>query len=172
MNAVHHGLAALEAGIVAYGVIAVFVIVYFESLGAPLPGESALIAISALAAKGDVSIAQALLAVWAGAVLGDSTGYLIGRLGGRPLLQKHGPRVGLTSDRLATMERLFREKGAWIVLSARFVVLLRQLNGVIAGSVSMPWPRFLVANAIGAALWTAVWGLGPYLLADIVHRQL
>jgi membrane protein DedA with SNARE-associated domain len=55
-----------------------------------------------------------------------------------------------------------------IVATARFVVVLRQLNGVVAGSVAMPWPRFLLANALGAALWTTAWGGGSYLFADML----
>jgi len=99
-------------------------------------------------------------------VLGDSTGYAIGHFGGRPLLLRYGGYVKLTPERLGELERLFRRKGMWIVMGARFVAILRQLNGLIAGSVAMPWPHFLVANAIGAVAWVLVWGLGPYLAVD------
>ena len=53
------------------------------------------------------------------------------------------------------------------MFGARFVVLLRQLNGLIAGSMAMPWPRFFVANALGGAAWAALWVLGPYYFADL-----
>jgi membrane protein DedA with SNARE-associated domain len=53
--------------------------------------------------------------------------------------------------------RLFQRKGVWVVLTARFVVLLRQLNGLVAGSMRMHFPRFLMANAAGAALWVIIW---------------
>jgi membrane protein DedA with SNARE-associated domain len=59
-----------------------------------------------------------------------------------------------------------------MVLGARFVVVLRQLNGIVAGSVGMPWHHFVIANAIGAALWAGLWTLGPYYFADLFRRWL
>ncbi|MPZ37519.1 MAG: DedA family protein [Rhizobiales bacterium] len=156
----------IEPYIIAYGAMALFVIIYLESFGVPMPGESAVIAASVLATRGDLSIAHVMVAVFVGAVLGDSTGYLIGRYGGRTILERFGPRVGLTAQRLAQMQALFRAKGPFIVATARFVAILRQLNGVVAGTLAMPWLHFVAANAIGAALWTAVWTLGPYFFTD------
>ena len=57
-----------------------------------------------------------------------------------------------------------------MVLGARFVVVLRQLNGLVAGSVGMPWHHFVVANTIGAVLWAGLWTLGPYYFADAFRR--
>ena len=166
MQFVHDTLHLIESYIMAYGAMALFVIIYLESFGAPMPGESAVIAASVLATRGDLSIAHVMAAVFAGAVLGDSTGYLIGRYGGRALLERFGPRLGLTEERLARTEALFRSKGPYIVVTARFVAILRQLNGVVAGTLAMPWLHFVAANAIGAALWTALWTLGPYFFTD------
>ena len=81
----------------------------------------------------------------------------IGRAGGRPLLIKFGPKIGLNAERFERVERLFQRKGVWVVLTARFVILLRQLNGLVAGSMRMHFPRFLMANAAGGALWVSVW---------------
>jgi membrane protein DedA with SNARE-associated domain len=166
MHLVQNSVALIEPSIAAYGSLAVFVIIYFESLGAPLPGESLLVAISAIAARGDINLGHALAAAFFGAIFGDSTGYLIGRFGGRPLLLRFGPYIELTPERLGKLEAVFRSKGIWIVMSARFFAILRQLNGLIAGSVAMPWLHFLFANIIGAAAWVLVWGLGPYLAVD------
>src|SRR5262245_1897325 len=167
MHLFHEALALIEPYITAYGAVALFVIVWMESFGAPAPGESAVVAASVLAARGDLPIAHVMLAVFLGAILGDSTGYLIGHFGGRRLLVRFGPLVGLTPERFEKAETLFRAKGAYLVVVARFMVVLRQLNGVIAGALAMPWPRFLAANAVGAALWTLTWTLGPYLLTDL-----
>lgn len=161
-----HGLALIEPYIAAYGSFAIFVIIYFEALGAPLPGESALVAIAALATRGDVDLAHALIGAFCGAVLGDSTGYAIGHFGGRPLLLRYGSWIKLTPERLGKLEALFHKRGVWIVMTARFFAILRQLNGLVAGAVSMPWLHFLVANTIGAAAWVLVWGVGPYVAVD------
>lgn len=172
MHMLHEAMALIEPYIVAYGAYAIFVIIYLEALGAPLPGESLLVAVSALAARGDINLTHALIAAFCGAVLGDSTGYAIGHFGGRPLLLRYGHYVKLTPERLTKVEDLFRRRGMLIVVGARFLAFLRQLNGLIAGSMAMPWPRFLVANAIGAALWVLVWGLGAYWATDTVEALL
>jgi membrane protein DedA with SNARE-associated domain len=129
-----------------------------------LPGESLVIASSLLAARGDMHIVPLLGAIWSAAVLGDNVGYSIGLFGGRRLVLRYGARVGITEPRLQKVEGFFRRYGPEVVLVARFFAVLRQLNGLIAGTVAMPWPRFLLYNAIGAALWTTVWGLGAYVL--------
>ncbi|MGO4574073.1 DedA family protein [Microvirga sp. 2TAF3] len=162
----------IEPAIVAYGVLALFVILYFESFGVPLPGESALIIASLLAARGDLAIGHVFLASWLGAVFGDSTGYLIGRFGGRPVLRRFGYLVKLTPERLFHLEALAQKRGFFMVLTARFIVVLRQLNGLIAGSVGMPWHHFVVANAIGAALWAGLWSFGPYFFTDLFRRMV
>lgn len=168
---VHEGAAWIEGAVGAYGAIALFLILYGESFGLPLPGESALIAASLLASRGDLPVGHVFLAAWAGGVLGDSTGYLIGRYGGRRLIRRFGALVKLTPERLSRLEDTARRRGFLMVMTARFVVVLRQLNGLVAGSIAMPWPHFAVANALGAALWAALWSLGPYYFGD-VFRQL
>jgi membrane protein DedA with SNARE-associated domain len=165
----HDGAALIEPYLRQYGLMALFVTLYLESFGAPLPGESALVGTSLLAAHGDFAIGKVFLAAWTAAVLGDTTGYAIGHFGGRPLLQRYGNYVKLTPARLEYLEGLFSRHGAKIVVVARFVVLLRQLNGLVAGSMGMHWLHFLAANALGAAIWAGVWCFGPYLLGDLFH---
>ena len=172
MNFLHQGLAWIDPAIAAYGALALFGILYFESFGAPLPGESALIASSLLAVRGDLAIGHIFLAAWSGAVLGDSTGYLIGRFGGRKLLIRYGYFVKLTPERLSGLEARAQTGGFFMVLTARFIVVLRQLNGVIAGSVGMPWLHFVAANVIGAALWAGLWSFGPYFFTDTFRRLM
>lgn len=150
--------------VAAYGSLAVFIVIYLESMGAPLPGETLVVATSALAASGTINLTVALIAIFCGAVLGDSTGYAIGHYGGSRLLRRFGSYVKLTPERLDRLEGMFKRRGVYIVVTARFVVVLRQLNGLVSGAVHMPWWRFLIANVVGAALWTAAWGLGPYVI--------
>src|SRR3954453_10710387 len=96
--------------VTAYGVWALLVVLYLESLGAPLPGESALVASAFLASTGELLLTHVLLAGFIGAVAGDTTGYMIGRVGGRPLIIKFGPKIGLNAERFERVERLFHGK--------------------------------------------------------------
>ncbi|MBE0621064.1 MAG: DedA family protein, partial [Burkholderiales bacterium] len=136
-----------------YGYAALFTVLFTESFGLPLPGEAFLVVSSFLASQGQMSIAWVAAVATAAAVLGDNIGYGIGRWGGRKLVRRYGARVGITSGRMARTERFFSRFGPEVVIVARFIPLLRQLNGVVAGSARMPWKRFLAYNTIGAGLW-------------------
>lgn len=170
MTLLAHYLGPIEAFLRDYGYLAVFLGVFLESFGLPLPGESLVISSALVAAQGDYRITPLLAVIWLAAVLGDNLGYLAGHFAGRRLVLRYGAKVGITEARFARVEASFIRFGAAVVLFARFFVLLRQLNGLTAGTLSMPWWRFLLYNAVGAALWSAVWGLGVYLIGhDIPH---
>lgn len=147
-----------------YGPWVLFLIIFLESLGAPVPGETGLIASGLLAAAGQVNVFFVLGVAFLAAVLGDSTGYAIGHFGGRKVLIRIGKRVKLTPARLKKFEDLLNSRGFYFVVVARFIVVARQLNGIIAGSGKMRFYKFLTANIIGAALWSLVWGGGPYAI--------
>jgi len=150
--------------VVDYGYIAVFLGILLEDFGLPTPGETMLIAGSVAASHGSLNIYWLLFIAWLGAVIGDSIGYLIGATGGHRLLVRYGGRIGITLERLQQVEEFFARYGDIVVLFARFVVILRQFNGIVAGSLEMPWPRFFLYNAIGAALWVGFWGGLTYWL--------
>ena len=159
-------VAGLEHFVRHYGVAAVMVILAFEALGAPLPGETLLIFASILAGRGEMSLPALLIFAWAGAVMGDNVGYLIGRSLGRAAVARYGAKIGLTATRYNAVEGVFARYGAATVVFARFVNVLRQLNGVVAGTLGMNWWRFLLFNALGGALWVATWVLGAYYLGE------
>ncbi|MCI0466089.1 MAG: DedA family protein, partial [Beijerinckiaceae bacterium] len=141
-------LGSLAPFIQEYGVLAVMVILTFESIGIPLPGESLLIVASVLAARGDISLPALMLSAWAGAVSGDNIGYLLGRRFGRALILRWGAKIGITAGALAKVETVFARYGALTVAFARFLNVLRQLNGIVAGIAKMEWKRFLFFNAL------------------------
>jgi len=157
-----------------YGYAAVAGALLLESFGLPLPGETMLIAGAALAAEGELHLAPLLICAWLAAVLGDNVGFAIGRFGGRALVVRYGARIGITESRFASVESFFHRFGGQVVLVARFFALVRQLNGIVAGTAGMGWWRFLAYNAAGAALWVSAWGFGVYYfgqsLAHVVAR--
>ena len=173
-----HQLAALGPWIHHYGVAAVFLILTFESLGIPVPGESLLVVAAVLAGRGEISLPGLIFSAWVGAVIGDNIGYLGGRMLGHRLVWRYGGKVGLTAERLNKIETTFARYGPVTVVFARFVNVLRQLNGVIAGTMQMEWWRFLTFNALGGALWVLAWvAAGFYLgshgadIAVLVHKS-
>ena len=164
MTELNHIVGVMAPWLHAYGSAAVFVILLFESLGLPLPGESLLVVAAILAGRGDISFPVLLLSAWGGAVAGDNVGYVIGRTLGSALLHRYGRKVGIKPESLQKVEAAFARYGAVAVGVARFINILRQLNGVVAGALEMHWLKFLVFNALGGAVWVVAWTtVGFYL---------
>lgn len=151
-----------------FGYLAVFGGVFLESAGLPVPGETLLLSGAFFAHRGLLALPWVVGVAALAAVLGDNLGYLIGHRAGRPFVEHHGPRVGLTPGRLAAIDRLFARHGAQAVFLARFVTGVRVFAAVSAGVARIPWPRFLVWNAAGALVWSAAIGLAGYLLGETV----
>lgn len=140
-----------------YGYLAVAGFIFLEDFGVPLPGETIMIAAAVYAGTGRLNIVAVAVLAFVAAVLGDNVGYVIGRKGGRPLVLKVGRYVGLTHARLDKAERWFDDHGGKVVTVARFIEGLRQANGIVAGATGMHWAKFVLFNALGAALWVGLW---------------
>src|SRR3954451_22375411 len=140
-----------------YGYLAVVVLVMIEDFGVPVPGETVLLLGAVYAGAGRLNIALVVLLAVCGAVIGDSIGFAIGHFGGRRLAERYGRYVFLTPGRLDRATGFLDRHGGKVVTIARFVEGLRQINGIIAGTTGMRWRRFLLFNALGAALWVAAW---------------
>ncbi|MGW8063015.1 DedA family protein [Streptomyces ziwulingensis] len=137
-----------------YAVVAL--VIGLESLGIPLPGEIILVSAALLSSQhGGVDPLVLGACASAGAVIGDSVGYAIGRKGGRPLLARLGRRFPrhFSEGHIATAERSFRKWGVWAVFFGRFVALLRIFAGPLAGVLRMPYWKFLIANVLGGIVW-------------------
>ncbi|MFJ9019370.1 DedA family protein [Streptomyces sp. NPDC102259] len=137
-----------------YAVVAL--VIGLESLGIPLPGEIILVSAALLSSQhGGVNPVVLGACATAGAVIGDSIGYAIGRKGGRPLLAWLGAKFPrhFSEGHIATAERSFEKWGMWAVFFGRFVALLRIFAGPLAGVLHMPYWKFLIANVLGGIAW-------------------
>ena len=148
-----------------YGYTVVFVGVFLENTGLPVPGETALLAGAAMAHFGHLSLGWVIVTAIVGATLGDNLGFAIGRRKGRALVERHGWRIGLTRPRLAQFDRFFDRHGARTVFIARFITGLRVFGAVLAGASGLPWQKFLFYNAAGAVVWSIAVATAGYSLA-------
>ncbi len=161
----------IEGWLSEYGYIVVFVLVMLESLGLPVPGETALIAAALFAGStGNLAIEKVIIVAAAAAIIGDNIGFAIGRYGGAKVLVKYGHKVRLHEGRLRIGIWLFRHHGGKVVFWGRFVAVLRTYAAFLAGANRMSWPRFLVFNTAGGILWAVVFGLSYYLFGDVLER--
>jgi membrane-associated protein len=145
------------------------VIVFVETgilLGFFLPGDSLLFSAGLVAAAhGNINIVILVTVIFLAAFFGDQVGFVIGRVYGRPYLDKR------TSKRMQALivraDRFYEQTGWWAVVTARFFPWIRTFVPVIAGASRMNYYQFLSANALGALLWGVGITLAGFYAATI-----
>lgn len=138
-----------------------------ESAGLPIPGETALIGASLLAAAGHLNLALAIVIAAGSAILGDNLGFWFGRRGGRRALSvERGPFQRHRAHLLRRGEAFFARHGDRAVFLARWVAGVRVVAAVVAGASGMRVRRFVAANALGAVTWATSTALLVFLLGS------
>lgn len=154
-----------------YGLWVLFTLVTLESLGVPMPGETALVTTALYAGSThQIGIALVVLVAATAAIIGDNIGYLIGRSIGIRLVARYGRYVRLNEPRLKVGQYLFLRHGGKIVFFGRFVAFLRTYAALFAGINRMSWPHFLIMNALGGICWATLFGGGAYLFGAQMKR--
>jgi membrane protein DedA with SNARE-associated domain len=161
----------IDGWLESYGYLVVFLLVMVESIGVPVPGETALVGAALYAGSTHkLEIWWIIAVAIAGAVLGDNIGFSIGRYGGAKLLLRHGHRIRLHEGRLKIGIWLFRRHGGKVVFWGRFVSILRTWAAFLAGTNQMPWGRFLVFNAAGGIVWATLYGVVYYVFGGALRN--
>jgi membrane protein DedA with SNARE-associated domain len=144
------------------GYIATFGLIAIETMGIPVPGETALIASALAASKGHLSIVVLIVLAASAAIIGDNVGFAIGRKYGRRIFVKPGPMYNQRLALLDMGEPFFAKHGPKAVFLGRWVSGLRIASAWLAGMNKMSWPTFLFWNALGGICWATGVGLGAY----------
>jgi len=140
-----------------YGYACLFVLLFVENFGIPLPGQFAFVTAILLASKGELDLSRVALTAWTASILGGFVGFAIGRFGGHRVLERYGKFIWITPERLHKAEGFFSHYGGGVIVLARFFEGLRQIYGILAGSLNISWRYFSVCNLAGATVWAAVW---------------
>jgi membrane protein DedA with SNARE-associated domain len=148
----------------SFGYPLLFVLVMSESSGVPIPGETSLIAAAVLASQGKLQIELVIPIAAAAAIVGDNIGYLIGRKGGRWLLERPGAFRRQRQEVLRVGEPFFEVHGPKAVFFGRFLLGLRVWASWLAGATNMHWHVFALWNALGGIAWASAIGLAAYFL--------
>jgi undecaprenyl-diphosphatase len=141
-------------------------------LGLVVPGETAIIVAGVVAGQGQIDIIALIALVWAASVAGDLTGYVLGKRLGRPFLLRHGPRVGVSEERVRQVDHFFERHGGKAVFVGRFVGLVRALSPFLAGSSGMPLRRFIPYDVLGAGIQNTALCLVGYVFWHSLDRVL
>jgi membrane protein DedA with SNARE-associated domain/membrane-associated phospholipid phosphatase len=132
-------------------------------VGLVAPGETVVIAAGVIAGQGEIDLIPLIGLVWVCAVLGDTTSFYIGRRLGRRFLERHGPRVKITHERLEQVEGYFDRHGGKTILIGRFIGLVRALAPFIAGASGLTYRRFIPYSVVGTGLWSTVFCVLGYV---------
>jgi membrane protein DedA with SNARE-associated domain len=154
-----------------YGYMAVFLLVGAESLGIPVPGETALIVAGTYAGHTHrLNPWIIFLVASAAAIIGDNIGFWIGDKGGYRLARRYGHLVRLDEHKLKIARYVFDLHGPKVVFFGRFVSILRTYAAFLAGTSRMRWRKFLPANAAGGILWAGMYTFAAYLAGNALQR--
>ena len=147
------------------GYILLAALILLENLFPPIPSELLLPLAGSRVASGDFDYLPAVVAATIGSVTGALILYSIGRIGGRPVLLKHGRILRLDEERLDRADDWFDRHGWKLVLLGRLIPGVRSVVSVPAGLSEMPVGRFVLLTGLGSAVWNAAligggWALG------------
>ena len=154
-----------------YGVGAIALLLLLENIGVPvIPGELAMIAGAVFAGSGraGLNVVEVGVVSVAAAIAGAEIGYLIGKFAGRELVLRYGRWVLIKPHHLDRAEAIVSRYGGIVVVIARFIVGLREANGIIAGLTQMRWLTFGWFNVLGACAWVATWVSVGYVAGDAI----
>jgi membrane-associated protein len=155
-----------------YAVVAVLIFLKTVALAGLISPGATLAIGGAAAAHGDVALIPLLAIVWSAGVLGDLTGYTLGRRYGWGLLGRSGQRLGLDAARLQRLDGVLARWGGFALVGGRFVGLVRAFAPFAAGASGMARRRLLRFSAAGVGLWGATFVLAGYGFADSLSRHL
>ena len=163
-------------GLFAAAVLPTILVIVFVETGLLfplLPGESLLFTGGLLAAKGTLDIWVLAPTVALAAVLGDQTGYFIGRRIGPALFKKEDSRF-FKKHYVTDSHAFFEKYGPWAIILARFMPIVRTFTPVIAGVSYMRYPVFLGFDIVGGIAWGGGATLAGYFLGNVpfVHKNL
>jgi len=160
-------LSGFMAGWVGYALL--FAIVFSETgllVGFFLPGDSLLFTVGVVAGAGDLNIVIVNLVLMSAAMIGDSTGYLLGRSTGPRIFNRPDSRL-FKRDYVIRTQRFYEKYGGKTIIYARFVPIIRTFAAFVAGVAEMPYLRFLPFSVCGGIGWVACMTLLGYKLGKV-----
>jgi len=136
-------------------------------LGFFLPGDSLLITAGLFAARGDLSLPTLLATLIPAAIIGNATGYAIGKRTGKALYSRPDSLL-FRREHLRMTHEYYERHGGKTIIIAQFAPILRTFAPVVAGVAEMGYRKFASYNVIGAILWITSMTLGGYLLGNVI----
>src|SRR5271154_3470644 len=162
-----HFITTLYSGWLAYA--ALFAVIFAETgllVGFFLPGDSLLFTLGVVCASGDLNIGGVIGLLIAAAVIGDTTGYFLGRGAGPRVFSRPKSRL-FNPVHLRETQDFYEKYGGKTLIYARFVPIIRTFAPFVAGVGTMPYSRFISFSIFGGIGWVSFMTLLGYGLGQI-----
>ena len=162
-----HLLSTLLSGWLGYA--ALFAIVFSETgllVGLFLPGDSLLFTVGVVAGAGQLDIVLVNVLLMAAAMMGDSTGYLLGRQTGPRIFSRPDSRF-FKQEYVKRTHAYYERYGGKTIIMARFVPIVRTFAAFVAGVGQMPYFKFLPFSICGGIGWVFLMTMLGYELGGI-----
>lgn len=169
------GIRDLSATLGSYTYVLVGALALLETgagIGLVVPGEIAVILGGVSAGHGQIELPVLIGIVWACALAGDLTSFVLGRRLGRGFLLQHGPRIGISHQRFEQAEQFFAAHGGKTIILGRFIGFVRPLSPFIAGASKMPARRFVPCTIVASGIWSVTFSVLGYLFAQSLDEVI
>lgn len=158
--------------ILSYGSIAIFFLLVIGIVGLPIPDETLMVFAGYLIAKNQLSGPFTFIAAFAGSACGITLSYLLGISSGHYLLEKIGPKIGITHKKIQRVHDWFFKIGKWLILVGYFIPGVRHLTGYVAGMMRLPKITFVLIAYSGALIWSSLFLTLGYYFGDRIESIL
>ncbi len=169
------GISEVLPLLIRHGYLLLFLLVFLDNAGVPLPGEPSLLAFGFVARTGHLDLGLGVMAASMGAMAGDNMSYWLGRLGGQRILRAYCRMTLGSGDCVSKAMAYYHRWGPVTVIVGRFIMGARAFLMPLAGSAQMPYGTFLLFDGPGALLWSSVYIVVGYALGnqvEMVSRQV
>lgn len=135
------------------GYFGILILMTAESMILPVPSEAVMPPAGLLVAAGRLDFIAVILIATLGSLIGSLISYVIGRYGGRPLIDKYGKYILLNHEELNKTDAFFKKYGDITIFVSRFIPVIRHLISIPAGIGEMKIGKFILYTVIGAGIW-------------------
>lgn len=154
----------------SYGSVIIFASAFLSCLALPIPTSLMMLSGGAFITTGDLLLSEVIIAAFGGAVLGDQTGYAIGRFGGAPLVERVARSPKREKIVIRAQKTVDDRGGLGVFLSTWLFAPLGPWVNFIAGAGGLSWLRFTTADVLGEMIWVSVYvGLGIVFSQQITN---
>ena len=155
MQYINELLDAMTPVLEHYGYLALFISIFLEGIGIPMPGQSLMITASILASRGVMNLNMVIIVSWLACFIGNTCGYLIG-YHFEDWLDKKGY---ISGSKMLKLQIIIQKYGPICLVLSRFIEGMKQFMPLACGIAKMPRREFIWGNTLATTIWVAAFSV-------------